>query len=361
MRRRVLSLLGSLLLLTVGCARKHDAPTTKPSASAPAAPRTPPPPPPPSGEVLARTFVGCWEAFGRDAFAELADCYADAAVSRWTDSEFPDETGRANIIEKRKQGFKTAFPDAKVAPQIVLVNGFDVAATGVLSGTQKGPFVSPRGRLEPTKLALGQLVFSAARFDQAALVQEESLLSERASMLFQLGASKHRARPRNTQGLVNAPVVVVATGDATERANVEAVAKRWHALSVEDRAALAASFADDVVLSDQLLAEDARGKTAALKATETLLAAFSDIRVACPARFAAGVYVASVCRFDAMNDGAFLDTPPSNRRVAFTIAEIARLEGGLAREIFRFADGARVLSEMGGETTGKSGRTKVTP
>jgi predicted ester cyclase len=361
MRRRVLSLLGSVLLLTVSCARKHDAPATKPSASVPTAPKVPPPPPPPNAEVIARKFVGCWEAFGRDAFAELADCYADAAVSRWIDSEFPDETGRANIVEKRKQGFKAAFPDAKVAPQIVLVNGFDVAATGVLSGTQKGPFVSGARRLEPTKLAMGQLVFSGARFDQALLVREESLLSDRASMLFQLGASPRRARPRNTQGLVNAPVIVTATGDATERANVELVAKRWQAFSAEDGPALAASFADDVVLVDQLLPDDARGKAAALKATDTLLAAFSAIRVSCPTRFAAGTYVASVCRFDATNDGAFLGTPPSNRRVAFTIAEIARLEGGLAREIVRFADGARVLSEMGVETAGKSTPAKVTP
>ncbi len=353
MRTPALSLLGSVLLLTLCCARKREAPRAQPSASAPPAPSASAPAPP-SGDVLARKYVACADAFNRDAFDELGACYAKGAVSRWTDSGLSDETGPAAIVEQRKKGFKRAFPDAKVAPQLVLVNGFDVASTGVLSGTHRGPLATESGVLDATKKPMGQLAFSAVRFEPQGLVVEEAFLIDRLSLLFQLGASPRPARPRNTQGLVDAPVIVLSAGDETERSNVEAVAKRWRAFSDEDRGALGASLADDVMLSDQLLASDTRGKAPALEATDTLWNALGKIRVDCPTRLAARAYVASVCRIDATSDGPFQGLPATGRAVSFTVAELARLEGGLAREILRFADGARLLAELGAEPVGSA-------
>jgi predicted ester cyclase len=361
MRTPALSLLGSVMLLTLSCARKREAPLAQPSASAPPPP-TATEPPPPSGEVLARKYVACSDAFNRDAFDELGTCYAQGAVSRWTDSGFSDETGPSAIVEQRKRGFKRAFPDAKVAPQLVLVNGLELVSTGVLSGTHRGPFATKAGVLEPTKKAFGQLAFSSVRFDQQGLVVDDAFLSDRLSLLFQLGTSRRPARPRNTQGLVDAPRVITATGDDTERSNVEAVAKRWRAFAEEDRDALGASLAEDIVLSDQLLASDTRGKAKALEATEALWSGLGKLRVDCPTRFAARTYVVSVCRLDATSDGPLLGLPPTGRPVSFTVAEVARLEGGLTHEIFRFADGARLLGELGAEPLGSAGAPgQVTP
>jgi predicted ester cyclase len=340
-----LSLLGSVLLLALGCARKQ-APATTPSASTPPPP-APSAPPPPGADVLARKYVSCWETFNRTAWGELASCYGEGSVSRWIDLGLPEERGKSAVVEKLKQGVKTAFPNAKVAPQLVLVNGLEVAATGVFSGTQTGPLATQTGVVSPSGKPFGQLVFGRARFDRDTNIVDESFLSDRASMLFQLGASKRPARRKNTLGLVDAPVVVEATGNEVERSNAEAVSLHWRAFASEDSTELALGLAEDVQVKDQLLAEDARGKAKALEATAELLRALGKIRVLCPTLWGAGPYVVSVCKIDASHDGPYRDLGPTGREVSFTIAEITRLEGGLAREIVRFADGAHLLLELG--------------
>jgi ketosteroid isomerase-like protein len=347
-------LFGSLLLLAGAC-RKHEAPAPKPSASTP-----PPPaasaPPPPSSESLARRYLACSESFNRSAYEELLPCYGANAVSRWLDSGLADEKGPSAIVDNRKKALKTAFPDVKLVPQVVLVDGLNLASMGVLSGTHTGPLMAKEGLLDATKKPIGELVFSSVGFDPSGLIAAEALLMDRASMLFQLGVRKQQARPRSTQGRVDAPYVVVAKNDASERANIDVVARHWHAFSDENLPAVAATLADDVVLAEQTAEADARGKAAALKAIDATFRAFSGIMVDCPSRWAAGPYVVSGCVVFLTHDGELHGLKATGRTARVHMAEVVRLDGGLEKEIFRFADGAKLASELegspGGATTG---------
>ena len=74
---------------------------------------------------------------------------------------------------------------------------------------------------------------------------------------------------------------------------------------------------------------------------------FGNIALDCPKRFGAGAYVVSLCRVSAVNDGSRGQAAPTNRNVTLALAEIVRLEGGLEREIFRFADGAALDAQLG--------------
>jgi hypothetical protein len=338
----------SLGLLAAACSPKKSEPAPKPSASVPPV-ASAPAPAAPKPEVLAQRFTDCQQTFNRGALDELVACYAPNAVSRWLDSGLPDETGPSAIVDNRKKSLKAAFPEAKIVPQLVLVNGNDLASTGVLSGVHTGPLMAASGVLSATKKAIGQLAFQTAVLDATGTILQESLLFDRGSMLAQLGLGNHAGRPKNTQGRVNGAQVITATGNATEHLNLGVVDKQWHALAAENLPAFAANLADDVVLADQTLPEDLRGKGLVVKAVDAWLRGLDKIELACPTLWAAGPYVVSVCRLKAVNDGDLGELKRSGRPVSLTIAEIARFEGGLEREIIRFSDSARLASEVEGD------------
>jgi predicted ester cyclase len=350
------------LSLAVGIACHPKRQTPEPAA--PAVPSAPVPAPSAAGgtpnataepapdpEALTERYVACWAAFNRDDFAELASCYAEAATSRWLDSGLADDTGRSAVLATGKKRLKTAFPDANLAPQRVFVSGSNVAAIGLLSGTQRGPLQGADAVLQPTGKQIGQLVFHDARFDANGRILEEALLLDRKTLFYQLGRPKSTGRQRSQLGPVGAPAVVAASGDATEVGNLDVITAAWSAFADESLDGVAATLADDVVLADQTASGDKIGKVDVLASLGGLLGGLTQIHVDCPRRFAAGAYVVSVCEIHATSATARPDQ--SGLPLAFTLAEVVRLENGLQKEIVRFADMARLTSELeGGAKTG---------
>ena len=78
------------------------------------------------GEALAKHYVACWNDFNEGKWDEFGKCYAEDSVGMRPDSGMPDLKGRAAIVEDTKN-FKSAFSDAKGTPEVVLVNGREIA------------------------------------------------------------------------------------------------------------------------------------------------------------------------------------------------------------------------------------------
>jgi SnoaL-like polyketide cyclase len=339
----LLALAVPALVAASGCRGKTQAPPP-PSATASA-----PPPPsaasaapvPPSAATVAKRVTDCANAFSRGDFDALGACYAEHAKGHVPDSGRPDTDGRGAIVNDSKKGFKTAFVDGKLAPQIVLVHGFDVVTTAVLSGTHTGPLLEPSGLVPPTKKAFGQRAFVATTVDPEGTIVEEWFVNDRGSLLAQLGQRREKGRPRSTQGIVNAPIVVASTGDASEASNVAVVTSGWQALAQKNLAGYAALLGDGVLLSDESEPADVRGKPGVLANADAFVKAFSKLSLECK-RWGAGNYVASLCRVEAVNDGPHGKRAATNRPLSFTLAELVRLDAGLEQEIVRVFDSAHV-------------------
>jgi hypothetical protein len=322
-----------------GCQAKRAEPGSgAPSASAPAlqagsatvtlSPREPAPLP---AAELAKVYLDCFEAHNRGEFEQLAACYAEDAVGRRFQQRLLENRGRDAVLAAGPKSFRDSFSDGKVVPQVVLVRGPEVAMWAVQSGTHSGPLSSPRGEVESTGKAIGQLVLHHARFDKDKRIHEEWFAQDLGTTLFQLGSGAGSGRLRDVQGLVQAPVVIVATPDDAERPGAELVQRRLQALAQKNFAAAAAVLSDSVVESDQAAAADVNGKSAVNAVTEAFWGPLSGARLTCPALWGAGQYVLARCALSAdraANAGGAL---------ARTFFELYEVSGSSIQRIMRFS------------------------
>ena len=288
------------------------------------------PGPVPAAE-LAKLYLACFEALNRGDFKQLGACYADDAVGRRFQGQLLESQGRDAVLAAGPKGFRDSFSDGKVVPQVVLVRGADVAMWAVQSGTQSGALPAPAGKIEATGGATGQLVLHSAHFGKDKLIHEDWLAQDLGTTLFQLGKGVGKARPRNVQGLVNAPIVVVASPDDAEKPGAELVKKWLVALARKDFATGTALLADSVVESDQAAPEDVSGKAAVAASSEAFWRPLASPRLACPVLWGAAQYVLARCTLSA--DRAAGAGGP----LARTLLELYELSGNSIQRITRFS------------------------
>lgn len=316
-----------------------------------------PPPKKLEGVALANQYLGCWAAFNARQWDKFGDCYAENATSRALDSGRPDLSGRQAIIDTGGKQFATAFTDGKGVPELVLVNGRDIASIALLTGTHDGPLANGSGNSIPaTGKRFGQRQFHTATVNEENRATREALLQNWAAMMSQLGLSELSTRAAQLAASPGSPTVVVARNDATEKTNVELVEKLWENVQKEDLNALTAMLAEDVVEADQLAAEDLRGKKAVRDWAKTFLDAMGAIKVECPTMWGAGAYVVAQCKFAAKNDGDMgSQFKKTGKSVDLNIVEVVKISDGKLQEVWRFMNGMAFAEQLGLIPAGKSG------
>jgi predicted ester cyclase len=351
MRMNKPGLLLALLLCGVSCGKQEEPPQTADDVE----PEPPPPPPPPKpkppeplvGEDLAKRYLDCWGAFSTSNWDAFGQCYAENAVSTWPDSGQADFKGPEAIIEGGAKPFKDAFADGKGLPQLVLVNDRNVTSITWITGTQSGALKVPSGEVPPTGKKIGEFVFHSVTFDAANEVTQEVIVEDTGSLMFQLGLSPGPGRATREAGLEGAPLIFVANGDATEGANVAAVKLSNEQFAKEDVKGMTATLADDVTESDQSSAKDVKGKKAVVAGTKLFLGAMGKITYDCPVAWAAGPYVVTQCKFNAVHDGNLGRLKKTNKPVSLTVAEVNKLDGGKFKEIWRFFNSTSFAMQLG--------------
>jgi predicted ester cyclase len=340
------------LVAFAGCSKKKEegvAKTTEPTTVKPAEPPKPEPPKPMTGAELAEHYKKCTGFINEGKFDDFKKDCVDEGFTGHPLGVGQEMKGPDAIIGMMK-GMKTAFPDMKHEPQVVLVNGRNVLSVNLITGTHQGPLKTPMGEVPATNKKMGVLLFQRLSFNDANKVIDGWGMSDTATQMGQLGIAPKGAmptRPAMEKGMEGAPIVVVAADDAKEKANLETYKKAVDAYNAHKLADMTAIMTDDAVLSVQSLDKDAKGKKEIEKQEKAFMDAFSDAKVSGNTMWAAGDYVVDIGKFEGTNDKDFGKIKKTGKKVSLDYIQIAQFKDGKAAQLWRFSSGMQFMMQLG--------------
>jgi steroid delta-isomerase-like uncharacterized protein len=126
-----------------------------------------------------------FEAFNRHDAAAFAACYAADAVV--TDPQTPEPLTGTWAIAKDVGDWFGSFPDVEARLTRTVVSGADYAAEWSMSGTHKGPLVTPEGHVPATDKPIRLLVVTIGRTGPDGRIVEERRSYDLAGVMNQLG------------------------------------------------------------------------------------------------------------------------------------------------------------------------------
>jgi predicted ester cyclase len=176
------------------------------------------------GKAMAEHYLACtahingakWDDFKTNCLAK------DTA----TDADGQDL--RAPTPHRLVQEPAHRAPDMKMQPQVVLVNGRNILAVGLITGTHTGVLKGPTGELPATNKKIGQLMFHRLTINDENRASQEWAYFDPATMAAQLGILPKDAPPLRAameKGMDGAPVIVVAADDDKGEEELEAATK----------------------------------------------------------------------------------------------------------------------------------------
>ena len=248
------------------------------------------------------------------------------------------------------KGQAIAFPDMKLEPQLVMVDGRDILGVFLFTGTHTGTMKSPMGDVPATNKKVGQLILHRLKIDDENKAAEEWEFVDPGTMMGQLGLMPKGAPPMRApmeKGWEGAPVIVVAEENDKEKANVETAKKANEAFQSKKAADYMAFYTDDALESDQAGTKDAKGKKEIQKGAEMFLKAFPDLKLEWSDTFAAGDYVVQLGTFSGTNTGALGPMKPTKKEVKGQFAEVIKMTDGKMAEVWRFRNGLAMAQQLG--------------
>ena len=263
------------------------------------------------------------------------DCLAERFVGREVDVTGALD-GRALVAQL--DALRAAFPDLRVAPQLVLVADRRVFAVAQVEGTQQGVLHGPRGDIGPAGKRIGVTAVFDVEFDATGHAVEASVYLDRIAILGQLAALPEGFDPpRPALAHLDAtPLVASQAGDAKERANAAVVRTFTDAVNAHRTADVLAVVGDDIVDSDAGLSSDLSGGAVRQMYTR-LLHDVADYHREVPAVFAIGDYVIA----PGVKTGTW-DTS----KVKLHYIEVLRLDRGKIVENRRIYDGLAMVDQI---------------
>src|SRR5262245_45170078 len=340
-----------VLALAVACTKKDadkadpPKPSEKPPESKPAPPPAAAKPAPKTGKDLAAHYIACVGLANAGKWDDVKkDCVAADFTSHLIDG--PEIHGVDKLVEWGTST-KTAFPDIKTEPQLVIVSGRTILAVELTMGTQQGPLKMPQREVPASNKKLGLLFFHKLTIGDDNKMTEEWAYKDARTFLGQLDIIPNQTvRAPIDKGWDGAPIVVVSVDDAKEKANVELVKKELDALNAHKAADAIAVAANDVVESDQADDKDTKGKKELQKGTEDFIKAFPDIKLDVTS-FAGGDYVVEIGTITGTNDGPLGAMKPTKKKVSAAFAEVVKIKDGKVSEIWRFRNGMAMADQLG--------------
>jgi steroid delta-isomerase-like uncharacterized protein len=347
------------LALAAGCKKKDkeqqtgtttgSAPVAKTNEAPPPPPKPvePPKPTPKTGKDLAQAFIDCGNLLSGGKFEDFGkQCVAESFVNHEAGEK--DMTGAE--LMPQFQTMRTAFPDMKFEPQLIVVNGRTIIAVVLMTGTNEGPLKTPMGELPATKKKVGALVYERLAMNDENKATERWGIGDPATMMSQLGQLPKGAppmRPAMDKGMAGAPVIIVAADDDKEKANVAAMKKQNEAFNAKKAADAMAMYADDAMEADQASEKDVKGKKNIEKGLQMFWKAFSDGKIDVPNVWGAGDYVIAEGTFTGTNDGPMDKMPKTGKKVSMQYAEIVKFKDGKIAEVWRFRNGVDMAMQLG--------------
>jgi len=238
------------------------------------------------------------------------------------------------------KAMKSAFPDMRIRPQLVIVSGPNVLAVELITGTHEGTMQLPGAPdLRATHRKIGTLSFQRLAFSDGKA--EEWTCNDPRTLSGQLGQLPERAgptRPVLGTGWKGAPFVLVSTDDAKEKANIDIAKKTVDAINAHKVEDVVATVTNDVLVSDQADPQDGKGKKAYQKSLERFFTAFPDVKLE-GGYWAAGDWVVWIGKMTGTWKGALGSLRPTGKPVSSEYAQVMKVKDGKAAEIWRFRNG----------------------
>jgi predicted ester cyclase len=302
------------------------------------------------GKDLADKYIKCNSEIMTDVNAFTKDCVATNYVAHEADEG--DMKG-TDMLAGMFASMKKAFPDMKMEPQLVLVNGRNILAVDLSTGTQTGPLTMPgMPEIAPTNKKVGTLFFHRLAIDDTNKATEEWAFEDPLTFMGQLGQlppppKGPATRPALDKGWDGAPIIVVAADNDTEKKNLEVVKKMDDAFNAHKAADLLANVSDDFVESDQADAQDGHGKKDAEKNLKGFFTAFPDVNAKYDNSWAAGDYVVETGTLEGTNTGDMGPRKKTGKKVTMHFAEVSKLKDGKVTNLWRFRNGMAVAIQLG--------------
>lgn len=336
-------LTSAIVALTFGLtACEPDAPPPPP----PPAPKEVPPPPPPVPPKLTpaeatRTALACHgKGMASRDVKHVSACWAPDG--RLAIPGMPELAGR-DAIGGFLQGFLAMSTDFKITPILTLTFGMKIAQVRHISGTNDGSFMGA----PPTGKKFSLLGLALDTVDDQGHIVSGSHYFDMPTMMAQLGMAKMPSRPVTTAP--GEPTEIAATASKIEADNLAAVNASHASYNSKDIKKMLAMFADDIVLSDQEMPTDVKGKKAVAGVFKMFGAAFPDMKVANIDQWAAGDYVVSQLALTATNTGdlKMMKLKKTGKSVNLHVAQIALVQGGKAKNLWWFGNSAELAMQLG--------------
>jgi predicted ester cyclase len=248
------------------------------------------------------------------------------------------------------QGMRTAFPDFKGEPLLVLVSGRNLFAFYLMTGTNSGSMKMGDQEMPATNKKTSSLMFHKLAINDENKATEEWAFHDPFTMMGQLGVLPKEAGPTRPP-IDKAPAfpqqIVVAADDAKEKANLDAFTKMNAAINAHKSADAVAMLADDAVESDQAEAKDMSGKKDIQKGLDEFFKAFPDVKLDVPTPTAVGDYVVAMGTMTGTNKGPMGKMKPTNKSVSGGYAEVIAFKDGKATNLWRFRNGMDMAKQLG--------------
>jgi len=299
-----------------------------------------------SGAELAKVVIDCVAAVSGGDMATFKGCLADDFSSH--DAGSNKDTARDQVLAMFGE-MRKGFPDMAFAPQLVLVNGRRVAVVELETGTNSGTLKTAGGELPATNKKLGSLFFHRLELDASNRASSEWFIDDTGTTLVQLGVGPKgvSGRPLMDQPMAGAPMVVVASDDPKEQANIATFKAGTDAFNAHDAAGFAATLAPGVVESDQAEAADTVGAKQVQASTAQFIQAFSDGQLEDRELWAAGDFVVAIGSFTGTFDHDIGPVKKTGKIVTIPYAEIAQFKDGKIATLWRFRNGVDMAVQMG--------------
>lgn len=135
--------------------------------------------------VIQETVKKSMDAFNRHDANAYAALYATEATAY--DPQYPEPLKGREAIQKDIEDFFQAFPDVQATVVNVLVSGDTAAFEVEMSGTHKGPLVSPTGSIPATNRRMEMRGGRFERVDAQGQITECNRYYDLAGIMQQLG------------------------------------------------------------------------------------------------------------------------------------------------------------------------------
>lgn len=298
------------------------------------------------GRGLAERHKECLGFFSAKDEENFSKCLSPGVVSEFVDSGQPRATGARQSVERNARPMWTAFPDGKMEPQLILVNGSNLLSIDLFTGTNQGSFLGA----PPTGKKVGVYLVNVLQVDPAKRTGRKiSTVVDFGTIFGQLGLSPAPHRPALTTGWPQ-QLVVVAGGGATERANVAHWRKGQEVWNQHDAAKVMADYADDAAFHDSGTPADIKGKADIEGGMQVYWTAFPDIKGRLTSVWGAGDWVVSVGSAVGTNTAAAPQmgiAEKTGKKVKLNLVEVVRYDAGKIKEHWIFYNGMAMAKQLG--------------